>query len=50
MRMKRGHGGSVAWCWQTILLMQTRWRKKTLDEQGFAAPVVTQSDLTFAAS
>jgi hypothetical protein len=27
--------GSVAWCWQTILLMQERWKQKTLDEARF---------------
>ena len=31
--------GSVAWCWQTILLMQSRWKQKTLDEAGFDALV-----------
>ena len=31
--------GSVAWCWQTILLMQTRWHQKTIDEAGFQALV-----------
>ena len=29
--------GSVAWCWQTIMLMQTRWEQKTLDETRFQA-------------
>jgi hypothetical protein len=27
--------GSVAWCWATIALMQTRWKQKELDEAGF---------------
>ena len=27
--------GTVAWCWQTILLMQSRWKQKTIDEAGF---------------
>ena len=31
--------GSVAWCWQTILLMQSRWKQKTIDEAGFEALV-----------
>ena len=29
--------GSVAWCWQTIVLMQSRWKQKTIDEAGFKA-------------
>ena len=29
--------GSVAWCYQTIMLMQTRWQAKTLDETRFQA-------------
>ena len=31
--------GSVAWCWQTISLMQARWEQKCLDEEGFDALV-----------
>jgi hypothetical protein len=31
--------GSVAWCWATIALMQTRWKQKKLDEADFDALV-----------
>jgi hypothetical protein len=27
--------GSEMWCWQTILLMQARWKQKTIDEAAF---------------
>ncbi len=28
-----------AWCWQTILLMQTRWKQRTINEAEFDALV-----------
>jgi hypothetical protein len=31
--------GSVAWCWQTIALMKSRWEQRTLDDEGFKALV-----------
>jgi hypothetical protein len=31
--------GSVAWCWQTIGLMQSRWEQRTRDDAGVKALV-----------
>ncbi len=31
--------GSVAWCWQTIALMQSRWEQRTRDDAGVKALV-----------